>query len=197
MINALAAQIKTAKTVYLMLMSVLTVKNLSSYSKELAELLAQITTSPTVMETVLNVKMDVNHAKEETFAPNVLTDSIYIMTHVLRTVLQDSGENVKIKFARNVMMLVLSAQIVLQRVVLDVLKDFSLMEPAVLKKITAQEVLSLTQPLENVLHALLNSAQLVSTTTLALNVYQDTKSILLEDALKPNHSSTSFHLHQD
>jgi hypothetical protein len=119
------------------------------------------------------------------------------MTHVLRTVLQDSGENVKIKFARNVMMLVLSAQIVLQRVVLDVLKDFSLMEPAVLKKITAQEVLSLTQPLENVLHALLNSAQLVSTTTLALNVYQDTKSILLEDALKPNHSSTSFHLHQD
>jgi len=197
MINALAAQIKTAKTVYLMLMSVLTVKNLSSYSKELAELLAQITTSPTVKETVLNVKMDVNHAKEETFAPNVLKDSIYIMTHVLRTVLQDSGENVKIKFARNVMMLVLSAQIVLQRVVLDVLKDFSLMEPAVLKKITAQEVLSLTQPLENVLHALLNSAQLVSTTTLAVNVYQDTKSILLEDALKPNHSSTSFHLHQD
>jgi hypothetical protein len=197
MINALAAQIKTAKTVYLMLMSVLTVKNLSSYSKEVAELLAQITTSPTVMETVLNVKMDVNHAKEETFAPNVLKDSIYIMTNVLRTVLQDSGENVKIKFARNVMMLVLSAQIVLQQAVLDVLKDFSLMEPAVLKKITAQEVLSLTQPLENVLHAQLNSAQLVSTTTLALNVYQDTKSIQLEDALKPNHSSTSFHLHQD
>jgi len=197
MINALAAQIKTAKTVYLMLMSASTVKNLSSYTMELAELLAQIATSLTVMETVLNVKMDVNHAKEETFATNVLMDCIYIMINVLKTVLPDSGENVKIKFARNVMMLVLSAQIVLQQVVLDVLKDFSLMELAVLKKITAQEELSLTQLLENVLHAQLNSALLVSTTTLVLNVFQDIKSIVSEDVLKLNHSSTLFLLHQD
>ncbi len=197
MINALTAQIKTAKTVYLMLMSASTVKNLSSYTMDLAELLAQIATSLTVMETVLNVKMDVNHAKEETFATNVLMDCIYIMINVLKTVLPDSGENVKIKFARNVMMLVLSAQIVLQQVVLDVLKDFSLTELAVLKKITAQEELSLTQLLENVLHAQLNSAQLVSTTTLVLNVFQDTKSIVSEDVLKLNHSSTLFLLHQD
>jgi hypothetical protein len=54
-------------------------------------------------------------------------------------------------------MLVWSAQIVLQQIVVDVIKDFTLMEEAVSQMGNALEVPSQIQLLENVVLAQLNS----------------------------------------
>jgi hypothetical protein len=80
--NALVAQIKTAKIVLQMLINVLTAKNHSFYMKTHAELLVQTIIMLIKIETVSNVKMDVNYAMEKIFAKDVLTDSIYTMTNV-------------------------------------------------------------------------------------------------------------------
>ena len=146
-------------------------------------------------ETANLAQLAATNAKELLLAANARTDGTFLKELASKYALLEPGETVKKKSATNAMTLAKSVPILLPPTPNTALKVSSLTELPALKPITAELDLTLTPPPENALFARFLSVNHASISTLAMFALMDILSILKEDALKPNLSSTSFLRH--